>query len=118
MDSQRQRAAAWKEEAAAITRGWREKGEERKKEERGKEESLTWFKLFTSRANRTGATGGHVAKGGWAASRVRRTGTTRVDVVPHHHLGMWQPYVVRQCKWRDSFMSCVNRTGTTENSQI
>jgi hypothetical protein len=118
MDSQRQRTAAWKE-AAAITRGQREKGEERKKEERGEEESLKWFKLFTSRANRTtGATGGHVAKGGWAASHVRRTGTTRVDVVPHHHLGMWQPYVVRQCKWRDSFMSCINRTGTTENSQI
>jgi hypothetical protein len=42
---------AWKEEAAVVPRGRREKGEERNKEERENEERLTRFKIFASRAN-------------------------------------------------------------------
>jgi hypothetical protein len=52
MDSRRWRTAVWKEEAMTVARGRREKGEERNKEEREEEERLTWFKLFTSHANR------------------------------------------------------------------
>jgi hypothetical protein len=70
----------WKEEAVVVARGQREKGEERKKEGREGEEMLTRFKIPTSRAGATGATGGHVMKGGWAASRA--TSTSRHALAP------------------------------------
>jgi hypothetical protein len=82
--------------------GWREKREEREKKD-----------LYGLKFSRV-TPGGYVVKGGRAAGRGRRTGTTHVDVVPRRHLGTRQPYATCQCKWHDSFMCRANRTDTTE----
>jgi hypothetical protein len=67
----------WKEEVARSPAV----GERREKRERNKseeeEERLARFKFFTSRANRTGTTDGHVTKNGWAISHVIVGGMTQ-----------------------------------------
>jgi hypothetical protein len=63
-----------------------EKRGEREKREREEDESSHRFKLSTSRANRTGVTGGHTTKGSWANSHATVGGVTQS----------------RQTNWRDS----------------
>jgi hypothetical protein len=95
LDSRRQQAAAWKEEAVAR---W---SRENKGEERGEKDDARRF-----------------IQGNWATSRATTGGVTKAYVVPRQRLGMRQPDEPRQCTWHDSFMSRINQTGTIEKSQI
>jgi hypothetical protein len=66
--------------------GERVRREEKERREREEDESSHRFKLSTSCANRTGVTGGHTMKGGWADSHATVGGVTQS----------------RQTNWRDS----------------
>jgi hypothetical protein len=51
---------------------------EKERREREEEERLTWIKMYTSYANWTDVTGGHVVKDGWAASHTTVCGVTQL----------------------------------------